>query len=160
MQTSLWSVLYLVYGDIVLISLVQFARANLVAMEIASFASRFRFIWFIQAMVLSALLLVVTHYLTLDVVNLPLLWVAPLSIYLITFIVCFLFPTVSKPSQARTAIAVLSLLWLMLTSRPEMGLGLTVRILSALACLCVCAWYFTVTLNVASRISRAAQVSP
>jgi SAM-dependent methyltransferase len=139
MQTSVWSGLYIAYGVIVLFSLVRFMRSNGSLETPPVNGTMLKPIWFLQALIPSALLLVITHYLTLDVVNLPLLWIAPLAIYLITFVICFLFPRVSKPSQIRTGIAVLSLLMLMLTSRPELAFGLEWRVLAALVCLfCVC----------------------
>lgn len=45
--------------------------------------------WFALAMLGSTLLLVVTTHLTQNVAPVPLLWVLPLSIYLLTFVLCF-----------------------------------------------------------------------
>jgi SAM-dependent methyltransferase len=45
--------------------------------------------WMVTAAVPSSLLLSVTTYLTTDLVALPLLWVAPLALYLVTFIIAF-----------------------------------------------------------------------
>ncbi|MDH3470339.1 MAG: fused MFS/spermidine synthase [Acidimicrobiia bacterium] len=45
--------------------------------------------WGILAAVPAALLLAVTHHLSIDVASVPLLWVVPLAIYLATFIVAF-----------------------------------------------------------------------
>jgi SAM-dependent methyltransferase len=45
--------------------------------------------WTLLAFVPSALLLAVTRYLTTDVAPVPLLWVVPLAVYLLTFIVAF-----------------------------------------------------------------------
>lgn len=46
-------------------------------------------VWVGLAAVASALLLAVTNYLTQNVAAIPFLWVLPLSLYLLTFIVCF-----------------------------------------------------------------------
>jgi hypothetical protein len=46
-------------------------------------------IWIVLAAVGSILLLSVTTFLTQDVAAIPFLWVLPLSIYLLTFIICF-----------------------------------------------------------------------
>ena len=46
-------------------------------------------VWVALAAVASALLLGVTNYLTQNVAAIPFLWVLPLSLYLLTFIVCF-----------------------------------------------------------------------
>src|SRR3990167_5088440 len=45
--------------------------------------------WIVLAFVPSSLLLAVTTYLTTDVASIPLLWVIPLAIYLLTFIITF-----------------------------------------------------------------------
>ncbi len=45
--------------------------------------------WTLFAFVPSALLMAVTRYLTTDVAPVPLLWVVPLAVYLLTFIVAF-----------------------------------------------------------------------
>jgi hypothetical protein len=50
---------------------------------------RNRFLWLALPACASTLLLAVTNYLCQDVASLPLLWVAPLAVYLITFIVAF-----------------------------------------------------------------------
>ncbi|MCE9519449.1 MAG: fused MFS/spermidine synthase [Verrucomicrobia bacterium] len=46
-------------------------------------------LWAALAALGSVLLLAVTNHLTQDVASIPLLWVLPLSIYLLTFILCF-----------------------------------------------------------------------
>jgi len=46
-------------------------------------------VWIALAAVASTLLLAVTNYLTQNVAAIPFLWVLPLSLYLLTFIVCF-----------------------------------------------------------------------
>jgi hypothetical protein len=47
------------------------------------------FLWLILATCPSVLLLAMTSHLTRDVAPVPLLWVAPLSLYLLSFILCF-----------------------------------------------------------------------
>src|SRR5262249_42101444 len=48
-----------------------------------------RLTWLILAACPSALLLAVTNHLTQNVAAIPFIWVAPLSLYLISFILCF-----------------------------------------------------------------------
>ena len=48
-----------------------------------------RFLWIALAACASILLLAVTTFLTQDVAAIPFLWILPLSIYLLTFILCF-----------------------------------------------------------------------
>ncbi len=55
--------------------------------ELVSRGRRLR--WIIQAMVPSSLLLGVTTHITTNIAAVPLLWVIPLSIYLITFVLVF-----------------------------------------------------------------------
>ena len=50
---------------------------------------RRRFFWIYLAFVPSTILLGVTSYITTDVVSLPLLWVLPLALYLVTMIIAF-----------------------------------------------------------------------
>ncbi|MGZ8377335.1 MAG: fused MFS/spermidine synthase [Gemmatirosa sp.] len=70
--------------------------------------------WTLLAFVPSALLLAVTRYLTTDVAPVPLLWVVPLAVYLLTFIVAFapgLRPPTALLDRAMTsALPVLAIL--------------------------------------------------
>lgn len=50
---------------------------------------RQRGVWILLAFVPSSLLLGVTHFLTVDVAAVPLLWILPLALYLLTFVVVF-----------------------------------------------------------------------
>jgi hypothetical protein len=66
------------------------AAAAGAATEIASSPSgRDRVLWLILPATASVLLLATTNKLCLDVAVIPFLWVLPLSLYLLTFIVCF-----------------------------------------------------------------------
>lgn len=51
-----------------------------------------RFSWIVYAAMGSCLLLGVTNHLTQNIASIPFLWLAPLSLYLITFILCFDHP--------------------------------------------------------------------
>jgi len=63
---------------------------------------RLRLFWTACAFIPAALLLGATHYLTLDVAPIPLLWVLPLSVYLGTFILAFARPSpVRVPALSR-----------------------------------------------------------
>lgn len=48
-----------------------------------------RFYWIALPACASAMLLAVTNYLCQDIASLPLIWIAPLAIYLVTFIIAF-----------------------------------------------------------------------
>jgi len=51
-----------------------------------------RLLWFLLAACASALLLATTNLLCQEVISLPLLWVLPLALYLLSFILCFDHP--------------------------------------------------------------------
>ena len=50
---------------------------------------RLQVLWMSLAACGSALLLAITHHITQNVASVPLLWVVPLALYLLTFILCF-----------------------------------------------------------------------
>ncbi|HUQ18993.1 MAG TPA: fused MFS/spermidine synthase [Gemmatimonadaceae bacterium] len=94
-QTQLWSVGYVV--ALILLgacALVIQRRSNRVTAEVQNTDGaiptlRDRIRWIALAFAPSSLLLGVTTYLSTDVAAMPLLWVIPLALYLITFIVVF-----------------------------------------------------------------------
>ncbi len=51
-----------------------------------------RLLWLFLAADASALLLAITHHVSKDIAAIPLLWIAPLSVYLLTLILCFTSP--------------------------------------------------------------------
>jgi hypothetical protein len=53
---------------------------------------RTRLLWVVLALVPSSLMLGVTQYLSTDIAAVPLLWVLPLAVYLLTFIIAFARP--------------------------------------------------------------------
>jgi SAM-dependent methyltransferase len=65
---------------------------------------RRRLTWVVMAFVPSSLMLGVTTYITTDLAAVPLLWVLPLSLYLVTFIVAF---SPRNPLTARRLAAIL-----------------------------------------------------
>ena len=48
-----------------------------------------RIFWFLLTLMASALLLAVTHHMLRNIAAIPLLWVLPLALYLLSFILCF-----------------------------------------------------------------------
>ncbi len=59
--------------------------------------------WIVLAMVPSSLLLGVTTTLTVDIAPMPLLWVVPLGIYLLTFVVAFSAGTAARAARRAAA---------------------------------------------------------
>lgn len=143
-QSWLWTVLYLGFAGLMAATIFLFVKHNRfhvpdAPMSRLDLTHNLRLRWIFQAMVPSALLVVITHYLTLDLANLPLLWVIPLSLYLLTFIICFLFPVVSVPRDTRTLIGVVSILFLLITTHGNFEFDFGTKLFAALTCLfCVC----------------------
>lgn len=139
-QSWLWSGLYLLYGGLLVATIVSFLRHNRERAAPAApidltLTQGMRLRWVGLAALPSALLLVVTHYLTLDVVNLPLLWVAPLCVYLATFIIAFLAPDLTRPGPFRTVAGVFSILALLVVSHRFHEFAFGFQVFWALACL-------------------------
>ncbi|HVG53471.1 MAG TPA: fused MFS/spermidine synthase [Vicinamibacterales bacterium] len=96
-QTRVWSIGYSVALVLTLVcAVVMVARAPRVAEaspqdtpggEVVTWGRRAR--WIALAFVPSSLMLAVTAYISTDVAAVPLLWVIPLALYLITFVITF-----------------------------------------------------------------------
>lgn len=95
-QVWVWSALYVVFA--IVLAIVAFMDSRLPASEAvhASAASDAPaptaldyLLWTALAALGSVMLLAVTNHLTQDVASFPLLWVLPLALYLVTFILCF-----------------------------------------------------------------------
>jgi spermidine synthase len=100
-QGWLWAVGFLAYGAAAIGAARQFDRAGLhdVALkahvrDTPSPSLGVQAQWFWLAAVAAALLQATTAWLTVDVAAVPLLWMAPLALYLLTFIVAFEYPRV------------------------------------------------------------------
>jgi len=80
-----------------------------------------RLYWIVLAFVPSSLLLGVTTYITTDLAAVPLLWVLPLAIYLLTFIVAFgRWPRLLHRLVVRLALpSTLVVIFLMVSALPE-----------------------------------------
>ncbi len=72
---------------------------------------RHRSLWIALPALASTLLLVVTNHVCQDVAVIPFLWVLPLSLYLLSFIICFDSPQWYKPKwvSAATLVAILAI---------------------------------------------------
>src|SRR5205085_11484892 len=84
-----------------------------------------RFRWLALAFVPSSLLLSVTQFITTDIAPVPGLWVLPLAVYLVTFIVAFgrTPRPVRQAVEVVTPVAVLLLLWTLITDKRPESLG-------------------------------------
>ncbi len=99
-QSVGWSVLYAVFAVLCAAAAWSSARAAGAAPESAAPADdgvpapglAQRVTWIAYAAMGSCLLLAVTNHLTQNIASIPFLWLAPLSLYLVTFILCFDHP--------------------------------------------------------------------
>ena len=101
-----------------------------------------RALWMAFAACASTLLLAVTTFLTQDIAAIPFLWILPLSVYLLSFIVCFESPRIYHrgfwmPMLAGGLICFAYFLWPQ-SMRVHMGPVLTLLSLSLLVCCMVC----------------------
>ncbi len=103
--------------------------------------------WMGRAMIPSAALMVFTQYLSVDIVNFPLLWVIPLTLYLVSFVVVFLSSGVSKPSPTRTFIIIIPVLAMTLALRSEFQVPFAWKILATCACLFSICMFFHANLE-------------
>jgi SAM-dependent methyltransferase len=103
---------------------------------------RIRLGWMGRSMIPAAALMVFTHHLSVDIVNFPLLWVIPLSLYLVSFVICFLKPGVSKPGLMRTVVIILPVLAMTLALRGEFEIPFTWKIAATCACLFAICMFF------------------
>lgn len=97
--------------------------------------------WTLLALVPASLMMSVTHYLTADIAPLPLLWIVPLGLYLLTFVITFAQPSwLSQGVLVRfspLAAVVVTLLFIREANEPVlavMSLHLAVFCLLALLC--------------------------
>lgn len=94
-QARLWSIGYVLFALLCLGCLIVARRGGPLAQSasararVPSLAWRTRARWVATALVPSSLMLGVTTYVSTDVASFPLLWVLPLAIYLLTFVVTF-----------------------------------------------------------------------
>ncbi len=97
--------------------------------------------WVFLALVPSSLMLGVTQYLSTDLAAVPLLWVLPLGIYLLTFVAAFSrFGDLVARAAARAwpmAVAAVVLAFLLQARQPILAIiGLHLAVLAAAGCLC------------------------
>ncbi|MCC6262326.1 MAG: fused MFS/spermidine synthase [Bryobacterales bacterium] len=154
-QFRAWSVLYAAYAIAMLALIaITFSRKQLAGTATESEAVRLneevgaapggkkRLTWLGFAACPSLLFLAVTNHLTEDVAPVPFLWVLPLVIYLLTFVICFEFPDRLPLGMLRwtsvalvVALALSFVMPLLVTSYvPEMALYCTALFVMGLFC--------------------------
>lgn len=91
MQSWVWAVGYVVLGAMLVTAVAAVPQASQAPREVAERRTtwRERLIWTAFAAPPSALLVAVTTHITTDVASVPLLWIPPLALYLLTFVIVF-----------------------------------------------------------------------
>jgi len=104
LQRLLWAAGFMVYAVLCAILSRQVpATAPATSHEIAetdspSTSSTTRWLWFLLPMAAAMQLSAVTSHITSNIAAIPLLWILPLAVYLITFILAFEFPRLYRRS--------------------------------------------------------------
>jgi spermidine synthase len=122
-QTHLWSVGYVLFAFLIILCALTVPRDAAASPDPRSEASREtptfarRLLWVALAFVPSSLLLGATTYITTDIAAVPLLWVLPLAIYLLSFILAFGHypPWLQRAVEAITLPVVLAVLFLVVS---------------------------------------------
>ncbi len=99
-----------------------------------------RLFWVALAACPSMLLLALTGHMTMDVAPMPFLWIVPLAIYLLSFILCFDASKwyVRKVYLALLPVALAVITWLSHTNQPNVVMPVAVFSLSFFVCCMVC----------------------
>jgi len=127
MQARLWSLLYALY--VVLVALVAFASARRaharsldapapalsVSPLVPTLTTRRWLGWVALSALASYELVAVTNHLTQNIPSMPMMWVLPLGVYLLTFTLCFDGQRWYRPRAFRAAalIAVAAMCWML-----------------------------------------------
>jgi len=154
-QTKLWSWGYILYTLLLVSCLIRYISASRnIAPAVSSnpgsnhhqhfkkIAAQTKIKWLYQAMIPCASLVVFTNYMTVDIANFPLLWVLPLCVYLISFIICFLWPAVSRPGSIRTVSVLLPVIVMSIILFGNLKVGLAWKILVSLVSLFAICMFF------------------
>ena len=100
LQGIAWSMGYVVFAGLCALTAWRSAQAPAVTADSAAAVDEpgdpplfgDRFLWLMLSACASVLLLAVTTHLTQDIAAIPFLWILPLSVYLLSFIICFEAP--------------------------------------------------------------------
>ncbi len=147
-QAIAWSAAYLVYA--VLCAAAAWrgaARRPIMAPEAGTAADSpedgppgagRRAFWVLLACGPSMMMLALTNHLTQDVAAIPFLWILPLSLYLLTFILCFdAARWYWRPGfLALLPFALGTMTWMLLTERDDVGMKLGIALLAAALWIC------------------------
>ena len=101
LQRGLWSAGFIVYACLCSVIARQLPAApTTVSTEetplVKSASSKAKLLWFLLPMAAAMQLSAVTSHLTVNIAAIPLLWMLPLAVYLLTFILAFEFPSLYR----------------------------------------------------------------
>jgi spermidine synthase len=131
-QLALWRVGYILFAAACAAAAIRTPRAQVDSPTLESpfqgAGLRQKFVWVLLAACSSTLLLAVTNKLGQDIAPVPLVWIAPLAVYLISFIFCF-----DRECRHRTGLyrvllpaALVALIWLGTSAGVGIGIALSV----------------------------------
>ena len=99
-QRTLWSLGFLLYAVLCAVLARKTARVvsapAVLGEESPAASTSARWLWFLLPMAAAMQLSAVTAHLTVNIAAIPLLWMLPLAVYLLTFIVAFEFPALYR----------------------------------------------------------------
>lgn len=95
-------------------------------------------LWILLPALASATLLSITNHVCQDVAVIPFLWVLPLSLYLLSFIICFDRPAWYRPRMIASSVLVITGLLFVLYRTPYWGWGVTEVVLQLALLMAVC----------------------
>jgi len=138
-----WSAGYLAFAGLIVALAFAVARGRPQAVERASTSARpdwrRRAAWIGLAAVPSSLMLGLTAFVATDVASAPFLWVAPLALYLLTFIIAFQTTPAVRPALALLMhAAVIPASALLLYLRPNVGVQFSLQTLGFFLTALVC----------------------
>lgn len=141
MQGRLWTVAYVLLVLMIALNAVLLWRSresNLVEIKVGqtqettpSWSRRLR--WLLLAFAPSSLMLGVTNYITTDIASVPLLWIIPLALYLLTMVFAFARKPLFSPRLADLVVPGATVMLLLLYLADSSGRGSRVLILVHLA---------------------------
>jgi hypothetical protein len=98
--------------------------------------------WMLLALLPVGALMAFTHHVTEEILNLPLLWVVPLCLYLLSFVICFLFPAANRQSPVRTLLLLGAIFLFLVTSHRDIPIPAIFSLAAACLCLFAICLYF------------------
>jgi hypothetical protein len=147
-QTIAWSIMFAGFAAGVALCAQRLSRLTLSPTNVAedleqqdirvapaTFSSRI--LWSVLATIASTMLLATTNQLCQQVAAVPLLWVLPLAIYLVSFVICFDNPRWYRRGIFHPALGAAVFIALAVLNSPDAGIAIQIGAYSALL-FCVC----------------------